>query len=132
MNLARSSGYALHALAHMARQAPDRFVPSHVTAGAAGIPERYLLKMLHALASAGLLHSIQGPRGGYRLTRPAEDITLLEVVEAVDGPVTSSVPDDFAPAKDRLDKRLAEVFQESAGVVRERLGKVRLADLLKG
>jgi hypothetical protein len=54
------------------------------------------------------------------------------VVEAIDGPVTSSVPTGFAPAKDRLDKRLAEVCQQAADMVRRRLGKVRLADLVKG
>jgi Rrf2 family protein len=50
-----------------------------------GVPGAYLAKHLQALARAGIITSIQGPRGGYRLARPAAEITLLEVVEAVEG-----------------------------------------------
>jgi Rrf2 family protein len=132
MKLSRASAYALHALAHMAKLPPERLVPSHVVAQAQGIPERFLLKVLKPLVSAALLRSVRGPNGGYRLARPAKDIILLEVVEAIDGPVRGEVPTGFAPAKDRLDKRLAEVCQGAAELVRGRLGKVRLADLVKG
>jgi Rrf2 family protein len=132
VNLSRSSAYALHALVYIARQPPDQFAASHVVARAQGIPERFLLKVLKPLVSAGLLRSVRGPNGGYCLARPTREITLLEVVEAVDGPVRSEVPAGFAPAKDRLDRRLAEVCQQAAELVRERLGKVRLADLVKG
>jgi Rrf2 family protein len=132
MKLSHSSAYALHALAHIAKLPPDRLAPSHVVAQAQGIPEPFLLKVLKPLVSAGLLRSARGLNGGYRLARPAKAITLLEVVEAVDGPVCSSVPADFAPAKDRLDRRLAEVCQQAADLVRQRLGRVKLSDLVKG
>ncbi len=50
-----------------------------------GLPPAYLLKNLRALARAGLLHTTSGPRGGYRLARPSEAITLLDVVDAIEG-----------------------------------------------
>jgi Rrf2 family protein len=132
MKLSHAAAYALHALAHIAGEDPDRLVPSYVIAGAEGLPENFLLKVLRPLASAGLLRSVKGPNGGFRLARPAKDITLLEVVEAVDGPIRGEVPLSGTKGAGRLDARLAEVCDEAARVVRERLGKVRLAELVKG
>ena len=51
-----------------------------------GVSPSYLLKHLQAMAGAGLLDSVPGPKGGYRLARPADKITLLDVVLAVEGP----------------------------------------------
>ncbi len=50
-----------------------------------GLPDAYLGKNLQAMAKAGVLHAIPGPRGGYRLARAAAEITVLEVVEALEG-----------------------------------------------
>jgi Rrf2 family protein len=132
MRLSRAASYAVHALVHIARQPPERFVPCRAVVREHGFPETYLRKVLEHLAFAGMPRSAPGPDGGYRLARPVREVTVLEVVEAIDGPVTSSVPNDFAPATDGLDKRLAEVCREAAELVRGRLGRVRLADLLKG
>ena len=49
------------------------------------MPSAYLAKHLQALARAGVLETVKGPRGGYRLARPATEITVLDVVEAIDG-----------------------------------------------
>src|SRR3954452_23591901 len=51
-----------------------------------GVPGPYLTKHLQALTRAGVLSSVPGPNGGYRLARPAGEITVLQVVEAIDGP----------------------------------------------
>src|SRR5215471_4126443 len=87
MKLSRASSYALHAVAYMAQQKGDGPVPSHKIAQERGIPERFLLKVLKPLVSARVLASIKGPHGGYRLARSPNDLTMLEVVEAVDGPL---------------------------------------------
>lgn len=50
-----------------------------------GLPDAYLAKHLHALVRTGLLHASTGPRGGFRLARQPEDITVLDIVEAIDG-----------------------------------------------
>src|SRR5499425_2382567 len=93
MKLTRASSYALHAVAFMAGQKHDKPVASHHIAHARGIPERFLLKVLKPLVSARILMSIKGPNGGYRLAREASDITMLEIVEAVDGgPILGQAP----------------------------------------
>ena len=131
MKLTRASSYALHALAHMAAQAPGQPLASHHIAEARGIPERFLLKVLKPLVSAGVLRSVKGPNGGYRLARPATQVTVLEVIEAAEGPIRGLAPSTGAESAAKLDARLEEVCNEVAGLVRDRLGKVKLSDLNK-
>src|SRR5688572_22465237 len=123
MKLTRASSYALAALAHLARQKGGTPVPSHVIAKADGTPERFLLKVLKPLASAGLLRSVKGPSGGFTLARPAQDITVLDVVEAVDGPIRAEVP-EFAHGDSQLERKLQTVCTEVTDRLRETLRKV--------
>jgi Rrf2 family protein len=92
MMLSRTCGYALLALEYLAAQGDGQPVASPLIARARGISERFLVKALTPLVRAGLLLSLKGPSGGYRLARPATKISLLEVVEAVDGPCTAPSP----------------------------------------
>jgi Rrf2 family protein len=129
MKLSRACGYALYAVEYLAARGEGRPAASHQIAEARGVPERFLLKVLKPLVSAGLLRSLRGPNGGYRLTRPAAQITLLEVVEAVDGPVRGDAPLD-GEGRGGLDSRLAAVCERAAGEVRRQLGEVRISDLV--
>jgi Rrf2 family protein len=119
--------YALRALAHLATLGGNAPVASHDVARACRVPEKYLLKVLAPLVKAGLLHSLKGPHGGYRLARPAKAITLLEIVEEADGPLRSLVPEVEGAAG--LNRRLVEVCDVAADTTRKELGKVRLSDL---
>jgi Rrf2 family protein len=128
MKLSHASAYALHALAHLAGdRAGDPVVSRHI-AQAHGLPGQYLQRSLGALASAGVLRSVKGPNGGYRLARPADKITLLEVVEAVDGPIRGQPPWGDGPP-DVLTERLRAICEDVAAQVRKVLGRVRLSDL---
>ena len=128
MRLTHTSTYAVHALAHLAAAGPDRRVASYDIARARGIPERFIFKVLRPLVSAQLVRSLKGSHGGFRLAKPAARVSLLEVVEAVDGPIRGEVP-VWGPNQGGLDSRLREVCEEVAGLVRRRLGRVRLSDL---
>ena len=128
MKLTRASSYALHAVAFMAAQKHDKPVASHNIAAARGIPERFLLKVLKPLVSARVLHSIKGPNGGYRLARPASDITMLEIVEAVDGPIRGSAP--FSDEKNGpLNHKLEQICKQTADLMKKHLEKIRVSDL---
>ena len=131
MRLTRASSYALHAVAHMATEGEDKPVASHHIARARGIPERFLLKVLKPLVSARVLRSVKGPNGGYRLARPASKITLLEVIEAVDGPIRGVAPLS-GESQDVLDNRLEAICNQAADQMRRHLGKVRLSELSGG
>ncbi len=69
---------------------PDRPLKVSDVAGRLEVSEAHLGKVFQRLAKADLVKSRRGPRGGFFLTRPAEDVTLLEVYEAVDGPLSES------------------------------------------
>jgi Rrf2 family protein len=130
MRLSRASWYALTALAHLA-EGEGRPLASHAIARARGLPAGFLTKTLKPLVAAGVLLGERGPRGGYRLARPTATITLLEVIETVDGPVRGEAP-PVGAAGDALDARLQEVCGHLAELTRRRLGKVRLSDLAGG
>ena len=131
MKLTRASSYALHAVAYMATQKSDKPVASHHIAQARGIPERFLLKVLKPLVSARVLHSIKGPNGGYRLARTPGDISMLEILEAVDGPIRGQAP--FTDeANGNLNHKLENICKQTADQVRKQLDKVRVSDLVSG
>jgi Rrf2 family protein len=126
MDLSLASIYALQALALLAAQAGDRLVPSYVIAQTEDLEERSLLKVLRVLVRARILRSQDGPSGGYRLARTADQITLLEVLEAVDGPARCQVP---LMRNGGLQERLQGVCEEMTGQTKQFLGRVRIADL---
>ena len=132
MKLTRASSYALHAVAFMAQQkAQDKPMASHNIAAARTIPERFLLKVLKPLVSARVLLSIKGPNGGYRLAKPADKISMLEILEAVDGPIRGQAP--FSEESNGpLNQKLEKICKSTADTVRGQLEKVTVADLAGG
>ena len=131
MKLTRASSYALHAVAFMAQQKTTDPVASHKIAKTRGIPERFLLKVLKPLVSARVLKSVKGPNGGYHLARPASEISMLEILEAVDGPIRGQAP--FAEKSNpSLNGKLEDICNQSAEAVRKTLGKINITDLVGG
>ena len=129
MRLTRASSYALHALVFMATQKHNRPVPSHIVAQARGIPERFLLKVLKPLVSARVLASVKGPNGGYRLSRPAKSVSLLEIIEAVDGPIRGQSPLSEDESDSALNRKLDAICRQAAEHTRNQLDKIRLSEL---
>src|SRR5215475_338296 len=123
MKLTRASSYALHAVAYMAAQKSNEPVASHIIAKERGIPERFLLKVLKPLVSARVLLSVKGPNGGYRLARSASDITMLEILEAVDGPIRGQSP-LTEEGNGALNHKLEVICKENADQTRKHLEKI--------
>lgn len=78
--------WSLHSCWLLAVLGHDRSVTARRLAEFHGVPEAYLTKILKSLVDAGILTSSLGPRGGFRLARDPGEITVLEVVDAVEGP----------------------------------------------
>jgi Rrf2 family protein len=85
MKLSDGVEWGVHVCTLLAVLPPDSALPAARLAEYHGVPAAYLAKHLQALAGAGVLETVKGPRGGYRLARPAAEITVLDVVEAIDG-----------------------------------------------
>jgi Rrf2 family protein len=134
MKLTLASRYALHAVVHLAGLKKTDPVASHLIAEARGISDRFLLKVLKPLVSAQILESVKGPSGGYRLarSRSASDISMLEVLEAVDGPIRGHAPAGKGEKESALAKRLEEICNHSAEQSRKHLGKIKISELVSG
>jgi Rrf2 family protein len=87
LELSRKSDYALRAVIYLARLAPDRYGRVSEIAKAKDIPQAFLAQILPLLANRGVVKSQQGAHGGYALARSAGEITFLEVIESVEGPL---------------------------------------------
>jgi Rrf2 family protein len=85
MKLSDGVEQAIHCVAVLAGLQPDSVLSAAALAEFHGVSTSYLLKHLQALSRAAILHTMPGPKGGYRLGRPASQISLLDVVLAVEG-----------------------------------------------
>jgi Rrf2 family protein len=85
MKLSEGVEWGLHCVSELASLPPGATLPTKVLAEYYGLSETYLSKHLQALTNARIIESLPGPRGGYRLQRPPQEITVLQVVEAIDG-----------------------------------------------
>jgi len=88
MNVGRRVDYAIRALCYLAAQPPGRVVPRTEIQKRQNIPPHFLSKILRSLVGAGFLASLSGARGGFRLGRPAESISIRAVYESIEGPLS--------------------------------------------
>ncbi|HEX6818569.1 MAG TPA: Rrf2 family transcriptional regulator [Ktedonobacterales bacterium] len=86
MKLSEGVEWGLHCAALLAVLPPGNTLSGKALAEFHGVSESYLVKHLKAMARAGVLESVSGPKGGYRLARLATEITVLDIVDAVEGP----------------------------------------------
>ena len=87
MQITRQADYAVRAMVYLAQLGPDQRAATGQIARDKSIPPSFLAKIVSQLSVAGLLQTSRGARGGVSLAKPAEAISLLDVVEAIDGPI---------------------------------------------
>ena len=89
LRISEAANLALHTAVHLAQQG-DRIVSAAEIAEAYGASKAHLFKVLQRLVRAGLVKATRGPKGGYRLTKKPESLSLLQVYEAMDGKIRPS------------------------------------------
>ncbi len=87
MQITRQADYAIRAVLYISRLEANQRAATWQIAQEQHIPSSFLAKIVSQLSIAGLLQTTRGARGGVMLAKPAEAITLLDVVEAIDGPI---------------------------------------------
>ena len=130
MKLSRASAIAVFAVASIAESTTEEPRQGRELAEVLGVPADSLLKVLQQLVRSGILVSSRGRAGGFRLARPSEEITLLDVVEAVDGELVG----ELTSAEDirgmaRTKAIVESAFGETVQSVRGLLGKTTIKDL---
>lgn len=131
MQITRQADYAVRAVLYLAKNGEQRAATSQV-AQEQRIPPSFLAKIISQLSIAGLLHTSRGARGGVTLAREPKDISLLEVIEAIDGPIqlNECVGDNSTCTFDK-DCPLRPVWCEAQDELVRRLKNTNFAQLLK-
>jgi Rrf2 family protein len=132
--------WGVHVCTLLAVLPEDAALPAARLAEYHGVPSAYLAKHLQALARAGVLETVKGPRGGYRLARPAADISVLDVVEAIDGEESAFRCTEIRrrgptamPAREyRMPCGIHRVFTRADEAWRAELAATKVSDLVIG
>lgn len=140
MKLSDGVEWALHCCTVLALLPDEAALPAGRLAEFHGVPGAYLAKHLQALARAGLVESAPGPGGGYRLARPAATISLLDVVEAVEGSepafrcteIRQRGPAAVAPSAYRVPCGIARAMWRAEDAWRASLRDTTIGDVLAG
>ncbi len=129
MKLSRTVEYAVQAVLQLAEHDRATPVPCSQLANRGRMPERFLLQILRNLVTHRILNSTRGVDGGYALERAPDEITLLDVIEAVDGPlqVSQTVTHGMPPEAQR---RLTAALDEVTTATRRQLAAIRMSSLI--
>lgn len=131
--------WALHCCTVLAVLPPETALPAARLAEFHGVPGAYLAKHLQALSRAGILESVAGQRGGYRLAKAPDEITLLDVVDAVEGTAPlfrcTEIRQRGPAAMGRREYRspcgIASAMREAEDAWRDSLQRQTIADMVR-
>ena len=132
MHISAKADYAVRAAVHLASVSSGPTTTESIAA-AQGIPGKFLEAIMTSLKAAGVVRSQRGPSGGFWLSRPADAITVADVMRAVDGPLASvrgQRPEDIAYVGSA--EPLQEVWIAVRKNLRSVLERVTLADVAAG
>ncbi len=129
MKLSATSAYAIRACLQLAG-AQDSAVTCQKLSAQGQMPERFLLQVLRHLVKAGVLRSARGAGGGFILARPANSVSLLDIIEAVEGPLPVGLPPGVAGFSEPTIQRLKDSLAAVADRTRGELGKISVAYLI--
>ena len=132
MQITRQADYAVRAVLYIANLGTSERAATSTVAEEQRIPPSFLAKIISQLSIAGLLHTSRGARGGVTLAREPQDISLLEVIEAIDGPIqlNECVGQDSLCSFDD-DCPLRPVWSDAQNVLLSRLKNTNFAQLMQ-
>lgn len=132
MKLTRGGEYGIRGVLYLAGQPEGKVTMLAEIARAQEVPARFLAKIFQALAKAGLVRSHRGAKGGFSLGRSAGQITVKDVVEAVEGPIHLNIC-LLGPGECDLEKTcpLHKVWREAQDRMLEVLSHANFADLVR-
>ncbi len=129
MNITRATGNALLAVGYMAQHKDQKIVLSQAIAKEYGIPLDYLLTSLSQLVRVNILRSKRGPRGGFYLAVPPDKITMLQVIEAIEGPMVGGLGLSES-AKGKFSVKAEQAYPKALNQDKAVLQKTKISDLL--
>ncbi len=135
MDISRKTDYALRMLTALVRE-PSGVISVRTAADANGVPYSFARSIQRDLAESGIVESLRGAHGGMRLVRAPSRVTLLAIVEAMQGPLVLSACESCGPecsACPRMDLcRLNPIWRGAQELLESYLGSVTLEDIVLG
>lgn len=133
MRITQEADYAIR-FVYMLAQTPETLQGAAQLSKKAATPERYTLKILHKLCGQGLVRSVKGAHGGYLLAIPPREISLREIIEAIDGKIALSKCMGEEPCSRMGHNKQAccfhRIFCTLSQEVADRLSGITIADVL--
>ena len=130
MKMNAKAHYGLIAAAYITEQGDESWVTAETISAKYSISVTFLLKIMQEMAKANVLRSKRGPRGGYKLARPAKEITLLEIIEAADGPIASQLELVEQTKKAPFSVEMEKVFMKASEKAASILGRAKLSQMV--
>lgn len=128
----RASDYALRGMLHLARQSNGKLSMAAEIALAEDMPEYFFSKIFQNLAKSGLVDSFRGSNGGFKLAKSPDEIKILEIIEAIDGPIAAS---KCVNAPDSCDRSstcpIHPIWRETQEAIVTVLNKYTLGDAVR-
>jgi len=130
MQITRATDYAVRVTVHLATLPPDRKAPLGELAEATGVRDNFLSKILQRLVRHGLVSSHRGTGGGFRLNIAPESLTLLQVVEAIEGKIALNLClSEWQSCPLQPQCAVHPVWQKAQTVLSQELAAVTIAEL---
>lgn len=130
MRISRSTGYALLALGYISKNQDQKIILSQTISKEYDIPLEYLLKILQQMVRANILRSKRGPRGGFSLAQTPKKISMLAIIEAVDGPMSGQSSLFDPPAKGKFTNKVEAVYEKAIKQAKAVFEKTKVSDLI--
>ncbi len=131
MKISTTAHYGLIAAAYIAEHADEGCVMAKTISAKYGISLLYLLRIMKEMVKANVLGSRRGRKGGYILARPANEITLLEIIEAAGGPIASQLELAQLAKKARFGVQMEKVCQRASEKAASILSRAKLSQMVK-
>lgn len=130
LQITNQADYAMRAMLFLANCGTEEQVPSHVIADKMQISQMFLSRINSLLSMAGLIKTQRGAKGGVSLSKDASEITLLDIITAVDGPIVLRRCHVDPSSCERSDVCPMRIFWDEVNqIVEEKLKSVSLLDL---
>ena len=131
MKINTSVKYGLIAIGYVAQNGKDGYVMALSISKEYGIPLDYLLKIMLLLTKANILQGKRGPHGGYCLARPSKEITLYDIIEAIDGPLVQIEKISKYTKTSPFAVKMVKVCKDAVKAEKTILQKAKLSQMIK-
>ncbi len=130
MRISRSTGYGILAVGYIGKHQDKPIILSQSIAKEYNIPLEYLLKILQQMVRANILRSKRGPRGGFSLARSIKKINMLQIIEAVEGPMISQLDLKELAPKEKFGTKAEQIYEKALASARAVFEKAKISDIL--